>query len=55
LNNSIKHAKCDKVDIHIKTTLEYITLSYKDNGIGFDKEKNQLDLGLIIFLLELEY
>lgn len=36
LNNIIKHAKADKVDIRIEQAGQQITMSIQDNGCGFD-------------------
>jgi signal transduction histidine kinase len=36
INNTLKHAACDKIDIHIGKDNQLIKVEIKDNGIGFD-------------------
>jgi len=36
LSNVLRHAHATRVILHINTTLEHISLSVSDNGIGFD-------------------
>lgn len=46
LSNTIKYAKASSVDISFeKNDNEFITLTYKDNGIGFDKSAMKRGLG----------
>jgi signal transduction histidine kinase len=46
LNNVIKHAKADKVLIHLAQTATGITLSIKDNGQGFDTTCQRNGIGI---------
>ena len=39
VNNTLKHAGAKHVDIKIKIFPEKLMLKYKDDGVGFDKEK----------------
>lgn len=36
INNTLKHAKAQNIDIEIDNTTDKISIFYKDNGIGFD-------------------
>jgi signal transduction histidine kinase len=36
LNNVVKHARADCVDIVLDRTPEYVSLIIEDNGVGFD-------------------
>ncbi len=47
LTNILKHAKATEAYIAIKTDEQMITLLIKDNGIGFDTEKNRKGIGII--------
>jgi two-component system, NarL family, sensor kinase len=38
INNSIKHAKAQKVDLHISKLSDYVNINLNDDGIGFNKE-----------------
>lgn len=48
VNNVIKHAKANKLDIQLIKDIDGISLTIEDNGIGFDKEKikNKPGIGL---------
>ncbi|MEI7503329.1 MAG: PAS domain S-box protein [Paludibacter sp.] len=49
INNTIKHAKANKITIKIEDAGSYISVNYKDDGIGFDLAKiieSQKGLGL---------
>jgi len=39
IHNTVKHAGAKKIDISLMENEKYITIAYKDNGIGFDPEK----------------
>ncbi len=39
INNTIKHAKAEKVTLHLRNINNILTLLYTDNGIGFDVDK----------------
>ncbi|MEZ4918371.1 MAG: sensor histidine kinase [Saprospiraceae bacterium] len=39
LNNTIKHAQASEVGVYLNESPKHISLTYKDNGIGFDSEK----------------
>jgi len=45
LNNTLKHAKATKVNIHIHNTELGICVNYSDNGIGLNKKSNVEGLG----------
>lgn len=51
VNNAIKHANCNKIDISLEIDEEMIGLRVTDNGVGFDpdkiKESNLAGLGLL--------
>lgn len=38
INNSIRHGNATQLDIIIKRGSDFLTIEYKDNGIGFDTE-----------------
>lgn len=46
LNNIAKHAKATKVFFTAKITLDYLELSIKDNGVGFNIETDKKGNGL---------
>lgn len=46
INNSIKHAECSEIKISIVTNPDSITLSFSDNGHGFDINWVRHGLGL---------
>jgi PAS domain S-box-containing protein len=51
INNTLKHASANKVEINLDYKNKVLTLDYSDNGIGFDvdkelKEKNHKGMGL---------
>lgn len=53
INNTIKHAKAQNVEINIENLNEQIHISYKDDGIGFDKEKvKQQKTGIGLFNMQ---
>ncbi len=39
LNNSIKHARAEKIEIYLEKFDNILQLTYMDNGIGFDLDK----------------
>lgn len=39
LNNSIKHARCDRITVQIINYDDHVFFMFEDNGIGFDLEK----------------
>ncbi|MBQ0080744.1 MAG: sensor histidine kinase [Alistipes sp.] len=45
INNSIKHAKCDRILINIKYEASMLKLRYSDNGRGFNP-KAMIDCGM---------
>lgn len=45
INNTIKHASAENITIELRSTNNQIVLYYRDDGIGFDVDK-QLDLSL---------
>lgn len=47
INNTIKHASAENISIVLRSTANQIILYYKDDGIGFDVNKQlELSLGL---------
>ncbi len=46
LNNIIKHAKADMVEIQIIRTVEKINMLIEDDGIGFDQHKVRNGIGI---------
>jgi PAS domain S-box-containing protein len=46
LNNILKHASASEIKIELKKETEYLTVSIKDNGIGFDTSINGEGIGL---------
>lgn len=43
INNTLKHASCDKIKVHIGKQNEQIKVEIEDNGIGFNKEDIKQD------------
>lgn len=39
INNTIKHAKANKIEIYLEKFDDVLQMTYLDDGIGFDKEK----------------
>lgn len=39
INNTLKHAACDTIEITLKNLSNQLNIEIKDNGIGFDVEK----------------
>ncbi|HUS06767.1 MAG TPA: histidine kinase [Bryobacteraceae bacterium] len=51
LENSIKHSKAAKIDVHVRPTPKSITIEVQDNGIGFsvaDAKQQSPGLGLLL-------
>jgi PAS domain S-box-containing protein len=46
LNNIVKHAKAETASIRLESFLESITLEIKDDGMGFDLDKEKSGIGL---------
>jgi len=46
VNNILKHARADKLNISIETSIDAIHLVIEDNGIGFDTSKKSKGIGL---------
>jgi signal transduction histidine kinase len=46
INNAIKHGQAKKIDIILKKNRKEISLSLKDNGIGFDFKKINANFGM---------
>ena len=46
LQNSIKHAQANTIEIHFYLQKETLTLSIKDDGIGFDPKQQHKGIGL---------
>ncbi len=47
LTNTIKHSKATKLDIKMNYSDDKLVVSFKDNGVGFDKKKIEQGSGLI--------
>lgn len=47
INNALKHSRAKNMKISLHTTPEVIEIILKDDGIGFEKEKNSKGSGLI--------
>lgn len=43
INNAVKYAKADRIDIRLKKEKQKIVFSIQDNGVGFDIESSNLD------------
>ena len=41
VDNAVRHAHCDQIEIVVKTTREGTILQVRDNGIGFDYERER--------------
>ena len=39
INNTLKHAACDTIEITLKNLNSQLNIEIKDNGIGFDVNK----------------
>ncbi len=46
LHNVARHAHATRVDVHLKIEPEYVMLTVRDNGVGFDPHNIQRGLGL---------
>lgn len=46
INNTIKHSKGNRINLHFKTIESSLVIEYMDNGIGFVSEKKTKGLGL---------
>ena len=47
VNNAVKHAKrITKLEVHLAVYEQHMAISVKDNGIGFDQQKNKWGFGL---------
>lgn len=44
INNTLKHAACDKINIHIGRNDQRIKVEIKDNGVGFDTSLVKQDI-----------
>ncbi|SER41017.1 two-component system, NarL family, sensor histidine kinase DegS [Gracilibacillus ureilyticus] len=48
IQNAIKHAKAERIDVKLEIVKDYVTAVIKDNGIGFDRsQKKDKSFGLI--------
>jgi signal transduction histidine kinase len=45
--NSIKHARCQSINLHINVFSDMVNISYSDNGIGFNPDSVKRGFGLI--------
>ncbi len=46
INNSIRHGKAKQLDIILKQSRGFLTIDYKDNGIGFDTDFKDKKAGI---------
>ena len=47
VNNAVKHAKrITKLKVHLAVYEQHMVIRVKDNGIGFDQQKNKWGFGL---------
>lgn len=46
LHNVARHARAARVDVHLRCIPEQVTLSIRDNGVGFDTSQARQGLGL---------
>jgi signal transduction histidine kinase len=46
VNNAIKHAKCKEIFVQISKSINEMTITVEDDGIGFDAETVQKGMGL---------
>ena len=54
-SNTFKHANASQVEIELIKNKNELYLKYKDNGIGFDPQKNNKGIGLKGILSRIEY
>lgn len=47
LQNGIKHSKANNIEITVETTVQALSISIKDDGIGFDVLNSSNGLGLL--------
>ncbi len=45
MNNTLKHAKANKIDIHIQKSDTGIKINYADNGVGIQNKSMKQGLG----------
>ena len=51
--NAVRHAKCDRIRISVKSTRDGAALQVRDNGIGFDYERERrIPRGLGLLMME---
>jgi len=46
VNNSMKHAKCTRINLEVNQIEKEVSIIYEDNGIGFDQDKIVKGMGL---------
>lgn len=49
INNSMKYANCNQIQIHLESTAQGYSLKLSDNGVCFDKNNIQVGSGLSNF------
>jgi signal transduction histidine kinase len=54
-SNTIKHADASQVEIELIKNKNELCLKYKDNGKGFNSQKNNKGIGLKGILSRIEY
>ncbi len=46
MNNSMRHGKAKEIALHFKSEIENLSLSYRDDGLGFDTSTISIQKGL---------
>ncbi|WP_456461386.1 sensor histidine kinase [Reichenbachiella sp.] len=46
VNNTLKHAKANNINIDLSVTGDHLTLIFEDDGVGFDANQEEKGLGL---------
>jgi len=46
INNSMRHGKAKEIALHFKSEIENLSLSYRDDGLGFDTSTISIQKGL---------
>ena len=46
VNNTLKHAHCNRVNLELTQVRNSLTLIYEDNGVGFNRTEIKSGIGL---------
>lgn len=46
INNVMKHANCNRIEVDVRITAQLAVIRIKDNGVGFDHTKKRKGMGL---------